>query len=98
VGEIDAHITGDNFFWGKKNSDSWGTLARVGATAAGTSRWATHAVGGGGRPRLRWAVGVVGFAGQGSRVAQEWGTRWGGESRLEGVNRRNLKFINLNLH
>jgi hypothetical protein len=51
VGEIDAHITGDNFFWGKKNSDSWGTLARVGATAAGTSRWATHAVGGGGAGR-----------------------------------------------
>jgi hypothetical protein len=56
---------GRHFFWGKKNSDSWGMLARVGAAAAGTSRRATRVVGGGGRPRLRWAVGGGGVCGPG---------------------------------
>jgi hypothetical protein len=98
VGEIDAHITGDIFFGGRRT-----------VTAGGCSHgWAQQRLGRAGGPHALLGGGAgracagpwegVGFAGRGSRVARELGARWGGESRLEGVNRRNLKFINLNLH
>jgi hypothetical protein len=65
VGEIDAHITGDIFFGGRRTVTAGGCSHGWAQQRLGRAGGPHALLGGGGRPRLRWAVGGGGVCGPG---------------------------------